>query len=148
MNLHDWHNKGHELLAAYLKKVKAPAGFVAVLSPYGDVLVQAGRSKKIDWTSTGSIVSAISSASSSLCKLVSVPNSPLRFGNEKKGLWIDTPGKDLLVLGVNIPFKPEHLKSFYKHLKTVSKVSAKNAAEALDGMNEASLEESLGRGMK
>jgi hypothetical protein len=139
----NWHEEGEVLLKSYLTKFKNPKSCIAVLSSYGDLLMKSGKGEKFDWTSIGSIFSAVKSAAESLNGLLSNRSSVVQFGDLKSGYWIEWhPGNSFLV-GIGVPYHQAGLALLKKHLKANSTASSRKSAEALDGMSEASVEAAL-----
>jgi hypothetical protein len=139
-----WHEEGELLLKNYLKRFKGPKAAIAVLNSYGDLLLRSGKSEHLDWTSLGSVFSAVKAAAENLNKQLSNKGSVVQFGDFKRGYWIEWhPGNSFLV-GIGIPYQHSSLASLKKHLKAhTPAISKTQGREALDGMSEETIDAAL-----
>ncbi len=140
-----WSEDGEKLLKNYLKKAKGAKGRIAVLTQYGDVILNAGQNSQLDWTSIGSLLSAVMATNDALAKALSCKSHTIQFGEASKGCWVEVLDNQTLIFGVGIAYKPADLKLIYKHIKTRTMNTAGAGGEALAGLNEMSIEAALGK---
>ncbi|MDB5037003.1 MAG: hypothetical protein JWQ35_531 [Bacteriovoracaceae bacterium] len=144
----NWQQSGEALLSAYLKKLKSAQGSLVVLSSFGDLLLKSGKKiDHLDWTSIGSIFSAVRGAAGGLNKLLFSRTSVVQFGDPKKGYWLELLPENCLIVGIGVPHQAKDLKKVQSHLKSNSRALSGGAfgSEALDGMSEATVDAAIGK---
>lgn len=120
-----------------------------VLSPYGDLLLHAGKGGPFDSTSAGSIFAAIQTATGGLNQVLKTKATTVKFGDEASGFWLEPVGSDWLIVGVKVAYKSALIAPLVKHLKSASKTTKRvSAPEALEGMSEASVDAALAKEME
>ena len=147
-----WNQKLEWLLQDYLKRTKAK-GRLSLLTVYGDLLGEAkGKAEKLnlDWTSVGSLSASLKSVAEGLAGLLKTKAGPVWLGEDsKKGSWILSLQNDWLLLGIRAPYMAKLMKPIEQHLKSKKQVTTRedrsSGQEALDGLNEASIDTALRR---
>ncbi|PIR22162.1 MAG: hypothetical protein COV44_09090 [Deltaproteobacteria bacterium CG11_big_fil_rev_8_21_14_0_20_45_16] len=134
-----WDTQALQIMNDILRRGRVSRACLFVLSSNGDLVLQAGSCKGLDFTSIGALAAAAEGVKRQLSALLSSKTESINFGDEKSGFWMRNINS-WFVVGVRLPTKTKGLDNFYKHLKKKrpeehSKHSRQNTAEALDGLS-------------
>lgn len=139
-----WNDKGKLSLSNYLKKAKS-SGALAVLSREGELLWQHGKWKSQDWTSIGSLITAVQSGSLGIATLFGVKASSISVGQSYWLAWNQGPW---IIVGLKVALKESLLKDIFKVLKSAPKHESVKSAHELAGLSAEGLEATLSKGLE
>jgi hypothetical protein len=143
-----WNEKGETLLRDYLKKSKSSGGAIAVLSRYGEVLWKEGKWKSTDWTSLGSLVTALKATSDGIAGSLRVKAKTIAIGDSANGCWMYSANGQWNIVGVKIQLKDSLLKDILQLLKSAKGMgSESNLSQELAGLSPEGIESVLRKGL-
>jgi hypothetical protein len=143
-----WNEKGETLLRDYLKKSKSSGGAIAVLSRYGEVLWKEGKWKSTDWTSLGSLVTALKATSDGIAGSLRVKAKTIVIGDSANGCWMYSANGQWNIVGVKIQLKDSLLKDILQLLKSAKGMgSESNLSQELAGLSPEGIESVLRKGL-
>ncbi len=143
-----WNEKGETLLRDYLKKSKSSGGAIAVLSRYGEVLWKEGKWKSTDWTSLGSLITALKATSDGIAGSLKVKAKTIAIGDSANGCWMYSANGQWNIVGVKIQLKDSLLKDILQLLKSAKGMgSESNLSQELAGLSPEGIESVLRKGL-
>jgi hypothetical protein len=139
-----WSEEGQILLEGIIKKAKSKQGAIFVMSQTGDVVLEAGNSKRVDKTSLGALASALRGVRGEMNAQLRTKADWAQFGHDREGFWVDYFG-NWIIVGVRVPFSLQAWNVFRKHLKKnrSSGKGSSHTSEALAGLSEAAVDLAL-----